>query len=59
MTKKKRAEKYLIPLPRPEKSKRLAPLRQSTFIGKIISKAESQSSVGPKIISTRKPTITL
>lgn len=59
MTKKKRVEKDLIPLPRFEKSKGLVPLRRSTFIDEIIRKVESQSSVGPQIVSTRNPTATL
>lgn len=59
MTKNRRAKRDLIPPLRSEKSKGSVPLGQSTFIDEIIRKAESQSSVGPRIISTRNPTVTL
>jgi len=59
MTKKKRVEKDILPPPRSEKSKGSVPLGRSTFIDEIIRKAESQSSVGPRTVSTRNPTITL
>jgi len=50
MTKKKGAEKDLIPPPRSEKYKGSVPLGQSTFIDKIIRQAESQSSIDEIII---------
>lgn len=58
MTKKKRVEKDIIPPPIFEKSKGPVTLGRSTFIDEIIRKAESQSSVGPRTISTRNPTVT-
>ena len=59
MTKKKRVEKDLIPLPRSNKPKVSVTLGWSTFIDKIIRKSESQSSVGIQIVSTRNATVTL
>ena len=59
MTKKKRVEKYLIPPPKSTKSKGSVTLERSTFIDEIIRKVESQSLVGPRIVSTTNPTITL
>jgi len=60
MTKKKRPEKDIIPPPhKPEKSKGLVTLGRSTFINEIMRKVESQSLVGPRIIATRHPIISL
>lgn len=56
MTKKKRTENNPIPLPKPDKAKGPVTLGQSTFIDNIIKEVESQPSVGPRKVDSRKPT---
>ena len=59
MTKKKKPEKNPKPLTKPDKAKELVTLVRSTFIDKILKKAESQPSVGPRKVVSRQPTSSL
>ena len=59
MTKQKKPEKSPKPLPKPEKAKGPVTLGRSTFIDKILKKAESQPLVGPRNVASRKPTSSL
>ena len=53
MNKRERLEKDKILPSKPEKPKGLVTLGRSTFIDEILRKAESQSSVGPRIVAAR------
>ena len=59
MTKQKKLESNLKPLPKYDKTKGLVTLGRSTFIDKIHKKVESQPSVGPRKVTSRQPTSSL
>ena len=59
MTKQKKPEKNLKPLPKPDKAKGSVTLGRSNFINEILRKTESQPSVGPRKVASRQPTSSL
>lgn len=56
MTKKKKLKNNPKPLPKPDKAKGPVTLGRSTCIDDILKKAEYQPLVGPRKVSSRKPT---